>query len=58
MTQLQITEFGVGLVYGSVGYLRHGFCAYGMLYFITMMAFFVNFYLRAYVLPRTPRKAP
>ena len=55
MTQLQIAQFGVGLAHAGVGYLRHGFCAYSVLYALTMIALFGNFYLRAYVLQRKPR---
>jgi len=56
LTELELCQFAVGLVHCTVGYLRHGFCVYSMVYGVSMTAMFANFYTRAYVLRRKERK--
>ncbi|XP_037070852.1 elongation of very long chain fatty acids protein 4-like isoform X2 [Pollicipes pollicipes] len=56
MTQLQIAQFAVGLAHATLGYLRHGFCGYSILYAITMIVLFGNFYVQAYVREKKPKK--
>ncbi|XP_059802521.1 elongation of very long chain fatty acids protein 5-like isoform X1 [Hypanus sabinus] len=48
MTQLQITQFLFDLALAIWGYLFHGFCVYSILYGITMLCLFLNFYLKAF----------
>lgn len=48
LTQLQLIQFMIGLCHMIVGYLYHGWCYYGMLYELTMISLFSNFYYQAY----------
>ena len=49
ITQMQMTQFVIAIVYGTVGYLYHGFCIYSILYGIGMFSLFSNFYYRAFI---------
>ncbi|XP_014681145.1 PREDICTED: elongation of very long chain fatty acids protein 2-like [Priapulus caudatus] len=49
LTQLQILQFVVGMMFGGWGYLHHGFCIYSMLYGLTMTLLFSNYYRHAYM---------
>ncbi|KAL8597372.1 hypothetical protein ACOMHN_056135 [Nucella lapillus] len=57
VTQIQIAQFLVGFVLAVVGYLRHNFCVYSILYGLTMTYLFSSFYHSAYIKPR-PATAP
>uniref|UniRef100_UPI00398F1439 very long chain fatty acid elongase 4-like isoform X1 n=2 Tax=Pristiophorus japonicus TaxID=55135 RepID=UPI00398F1439 len=48
MTQLQISQFLLDLVLATWGYLYHGFCIYSILYGLTMLGLFLNFYRKAF----------
>lgn len=48
LTQLQIFQFVMDVVLATWGYLFHGFCIYGILYGITMLSLFSNFYFKAF----------
>lgn len=48
LTQLQLIQFMIGLCHMIVGYLHHGWCYYGILYELTMIWLFSNFYYQAY----------
>ncbi|XP_078284586.1 very long chain fatty acid elongase 5-like [Rhinoraja longicauda] len=48
MTQLQIFQFFMDLLLATWGYLFHGFCIYGILYGLTMLGLFSNFYFKAF----------
>ena len=52
VTELQIAQFVFDLGYSVVGYLHHGFCIYCILYGLTMLALFSNFYHKAYLCRR------
>lgn len=56
MTQLQLAQFGIGLVHVTVGYVYHDFCGYSILYCLTMIALFGNFYRRSYGTRRAGKK--
>lgn len=59
ITQLQMAQFLFAVGYGTVGYLRHGFCVYSILYPLAMFCLFSNFYYHAFLKTRpvTSRKA-
>ncbi|XP_067828459.1 very long chain fatty acid elongase 4-like [Heptranchias perlo] len=48
MTQLQILQFLMDLSLATWGYLFHGFCIYGIMYGLTMLGLFLNFYCKAF----------
>ena len=49
ITELQIVQFLIDLVYAVNGFVHHNFCMWGIFYGIAMTTLFVNFYRRAYV---------
>lgn len=49
ITELQIGQFLIDLVYALNGYFFHNFCIWGIFYGLAMTALFANFYVRAYV---------
>lgn len=57
MTQIQLVQFGIGLVHSTVGYLHHGFCVFSILYAVSMVLLFGNFYMQAYGAERKARRA-
>lgn len=57
ITQLQIVQFVLGLWQAVMGYLYHGFCVYAMLYALSMIVLFSNFYYRAFIVKRGRRSA-
>ena len=42
VTEIQILQFFIDLVYGIIGYLYHGFCIYGIVYGLLMVYLFMN----------------
>lgn len=52
ITQLQMTQFAIGLVQCTYGYLYHRICIYSIFYVLTLMLLFSNFYYRAFVLKK------
>lgn len=52
LTELQITQFLVGLLHQVVGYLYYNFCVYAIFYEISMIVLFSNFYYHAYLKSR------
>lgn len=56
LTQLQLIQFMVGLCHLTVGYLHHGWCAYGIWYELTMVWLFSHFYYQAYIKERVSVK--
>ena len=58
LTQFQILQFFIDMIHAVIGYLYHGFCIYGILYGITMITLFLNFYYRAYIKERTAVSKP
>lgn len=55
ITQMQITQFLLALAHGSVGYVYHGFCIYCIMYGLSMLLLFSNFYYHAFI-KKTKRK--
>jgi elongation of very long chain fatty acids protein 4 len=49
ITQMQITQFILALVHAVLGYMYHGFCLYSLLYGLSMLALFSNFYYVAFI---------
>lgn len=49
LTVLQIVQFLLGLCYCFWGYVYYGFCVYSLIFGSTILALFMNFYLRTYV---------
>lgn len=56
LTQLQIAQFVLLMIFAIFGYLNHSFCVYSLMYGISMLYFFGNFYVRAYVKPAYHKK--
>ena len=56
LTQLQLIQFMIGLCHMIVGYLHHGWCVYGILYELSMIWLFSNFYYQAYLKERATVK--
>ncbi|XP_072347731.1 very long chain fatty acid elongase 5-like isoform X4 [Scyliorhinus torazame] len=53
MTQLQILQFLLDLILATWGYLYHGFCIYSIMYGLTMLGLFSNFYRKAFTSKKT-----
>lgn len=49
ITQVQLVQFMVALVHTTLGYMYHGFCVYCVLYIVSMVVLFSNFYHLSYV---------
>eukprot|EP00057_Strongylocentrotus_purpuratus_P015377 XP_011669851.1 PREDICTED: elongation of very long chain fatty acids protein 5 [Strongylocentrotus purpuratus] len=52
ITELQITQFLIGLVHNTIGYFHHGFCVYSMFYGASMLYLFSTFYYNAFLRKR------
>ena len=49
LTEIQIAQFLIDMVFAGFGYLYHGFCIYGILYGVIMTYMFSSFYYQAYI---------
>lgn len=56
ITQMQMTQFVIGVVYAIYGYLKLGFCVYSIFYGALMLAFFSNYYYHAFVASRPSKQ--
>ncbi len=52
ITQMQLLQFMLALIHGTIGYLYHGFCIYSVLYGCAMVGLFLNFYYHAFILKK------
>lgn len=52
LTELQLLQFALDLVFAIWGYIFHGYCVYCFWYGISMITLFGNFYYRAYLAPK------
>ena len=53
LTELQILQFMIDLVHASIGFAKHNFCTWGIMYGLSMLYLFGSFYYRTYVVPKT-----
>ena len=49
LTEMQIIQFLIDLVHGVVGFAKHNFCSWAILYAVSMIYLFGSFYYRTYV---------
>ena len=49
LTELQLTQFFIGLLHQVVGYYYYNFCYYAIIYEIAMIVLFSNFYYHSYM---------
>lgn len=56
VTQVQIGQFIIGLIIAGYGYQFHSFCIYSIVYGITMITLFSNFYYHSYMV-KLPERA-
>ena len=49
ITQMQIAQFGLALCHATYGYLYYRFCVYSILYGLSMVVLFSNFYYHAFI---------
>lgn len=54
LTEIQLLQFFIDLVYALVGFAKHNFCSWGILYNLSMIYLFGSFYVRTYINPRPP----
>lgn len=52
LTEMQILQFLIDLVHGLVGFARHNFCFWSIMYACSMIYFFGSFYIKHYVKSR------
>src|SRR5690349_6962246 len=52
LTVIQIAQFLIGLFYCTIGYLYYGFCIYSILFGLSMLYLFGNFYYGTYILKK------
>ena len=52
ITHIQLIQFVIGLCLGVPGYMHYGYCIYSVLYPISMILLFGNFYYHAFVKSR------
>lgn len=57
ITQMQMVQFVIAICHGVYGYLYHGFCIYCIFYGVSMFLLFSNFYYKAFIVKRQPRKS-
>ena len=55
LTELQILQFFLDMVFAVIGYMYHGFCIYGHIYGFLMTYLFLNFYYQTYIKKRTAK---
>ena len=56
ITQLQMIQFVIGVTHSIYGYLYYRICIYSILYTLSLLTLFSNFYYHAFVLKKTPKK--
>ena len=56
LTEFQIIQFFLDMIFATVGYLYHGFCIYGIMYGMAMIYLFGSFYYRAYLRPKSAKQ--
>lgn len=58
ITLMQMAQFLIAMVHACIGYFYHDFCIYSILYGLSMLLLFSNFYYAAFVKKRGPRSTP
>ena len=56
ITLIQLVQFVIGLLFATPGYLYHGFCIYSILYTLSMILLFGNFYYNAFIKKKITKK--
>ncbi len=51
LTEMQILQFLIDMVHAVVGFAKHNFCSWSLLYGSSMLYLFSSFYYRAYIAP-------
>ena len=54
MTELQLLQFGLLFTHALYGYIHHNFCTYSLMYGMSMIVLFCDFYYKAYLRPKRP----
>ena len=49
LTEFQIIQFLIDLVHGLVGFAKHNFCSWAIMYALSMIYLFGSFYYRTYI---------
>lgn len=54
LTELQLIQFAIDLVHGLIGFAKHNFCSWAIIYALSMMYLFGVFYYKNYVASKAP----
>ena len=53
---MQLLQFFIDLIYALVGFAKHNFCSWGIMYNLSMIYLFGEFYVRTYIKPKPMQK--
>lgn len=56
LTEMQLLQFFIDLIYALVGFAKHNFCSWGIMYNLSMIYLFGEFYVRTYIKPKAMQK--
>ena len=56
VTQMQLAQFGFGVIVGVNGYLYEGYCVYAIIYPIVLITLFSNYYYNAFILRKRKKQ--
>ena len=52
LTEMQLLQFFIDLIHGLIGFAKHNFCSWAILYALSMIYLFGTFYIRTYIHPK------
>jgi hypothetical protein len=58
LTEMQILQFLIDLVHALVGFAKHNFCTWSLLYASSMIYLFGSFYVKTYIMSGDHRARP
>ena len=56
LTEMQLLQFFIDLIHGVIGFAKHNFCSWAIMYALSMIYLFGTFYIRTYINPKPVQK--